>query len=69
MKNEISRLIVIYIPPVARAIVPIICFTIVEIYQAHRVMCQFRLRQNIMSYLVNLDQVLKDDLRGRNDRD
>jgi len=68
-RQEVSRLIVVDIPPVSRATVPIICFATVEIHQADRVMRQFGLRQNIPPEPVNLDQVHKDDLRGRNDRD
>ena len=69
IQNEVSRLIVIDIPPIARATVPIICFVIVEIYLANWVMRQFGLRQNIPPDPVNLDQVHRDDLRGRNERD
>ena len=68
-RQEVSRLIVVDIPPVSRATVPIICFATVEIHQADRVMRQFGLRQNIPPEPVNLDQVHRDDLRGRNDRD
>jgi len=68
-RQEVSRLIVVDIPPVSRATVPIICFATVEIHQADRVMRQFGLRQNIPPKPVNLDQVHRDDLRGRNDRD
>ena len=57
------------IPPVSRATIPIICFATVEIHKADRVMRQFGLRQNIPPDPVNLNQVHKDDLRGRNDRD
>jgi len=69
MQNEISRLIVIDIFLVARATIPIICFPTVEIHQADWVMHQFSVRQNISSNTVNLNQVHKNDLRGRNDRD
>jgi len=68
-QHQISRLIVIDIPSVSRATVPVICFATVEFQQADWVMRQFGLRQNIPSNSVNLDQVHKDDLRGRNDRD
>ena len=69
IQPEVSRLIVVDIPPVSRATVPIICFVTVEIHQADKVMRQFGLRQNIPPESVNLDQVHRDDLRGRNDRD
>ena len=68
IQPEVSRLIVIDIHPVSRATVPIICFATVEIHQADRVMRQFGLRQNIPPKPVNLDQVHRDDLRGRNDK-
>ena len=64
IQNEVSRLIVVDIPLVARATVPIIYFAIMEIYHADRVMRQFGLRQNILPNPVNLDQVHRDDLRG-----
>ena len=62
-------MIVVDIPIVARAIVPIICFATVEFHQADRVMRQFGLRQNIPPDPINLDQVHRNDLRGRNERD
>jgi len=68
-QHQISRLIVIDIPLVSRAKVPVICFATVEFQQADQVMRQFGLRQNIPSDPINLDQVHRDDLRGRNDRD
>ena len=55
IQNELSRLIVVDIPPVAKATVPIICFTTIEIHQTDRVMRQFGLRQNIPPNPVNLD--------------
>jgi len=61
IQNEVSRLIMVDIPLVARAIVPIVCFTTtVEIHQADRVTNQFGLRQNILPDPINLDQVHKD---------
>jgi len=62
-------LIAVDIPIVARATIPIICFVTVEFHQADRVMRQFGLRQNILPDPINLDQVHRDDLRGRNERD
>ena len=68
-RQEVCQLIVVDIPPVSIATVPIICFVTVEIHQADRVMHQFGLRQNISLEPINLDQGHKDDLRGRNDKD
>jgi len=68
IQNEINRLIMVDIPLVTRATIPIICFTTVEIHQANRVMHQFGLSQNIPPDPINLDQVHMDDLRGRNDK-
>ena len=69
IQNEVSRLIVVDIPLMSRVTVPIICFATIEIHQADRVMCQFGLRQKIPPNQVNLDQVHRDNLRGRNDKD
>jgi len=48
--------------------VPLICFTTVEFQQADRVMRQFGFRQPIPVDPVNLDEVHKQDIRGRTDR-
>ena len=44
---------------------PLICFVTVESHHADRVMRQFGFRQPIPVEHVNLDQVHKEDMRGR----
>jgi len=66
--HHISRLIIIDVLDVSRVIVPLICFSTVEFHQVDRVMRQFGLRQPIPLDPLNLDDVHKDDIRGRTDR-
>jgi len=64
----VSRLITMEISPMSQAVVPLICFATVELYQADRVMRQFGFRQNIPNDPLNLDQLHKEDMRGKTDR-
>ncbi|BAT74599.1 hypothetical protein VIGAN_01230200 [Vigna angularis var. angularis] len=65
--GEISQLIQVEVPPTCRAVVPLICFSVVEYQQSDRVMRQFGFRQNVPHPPMNLDEEHKQDMRGRAD--
>ena len=54
--------------PVSRVVIPLICFATVEFHQVNWVMRQFGFRQSIPSEPQNLDELHKEDMRGRTDR-
>jgi len=56
------------ISPMSQVVVALICFTTVGLHQADRVMRQFGFHQNIPNDPLNLDQLHKEDMRGRTDR-
>ena len=66
--NNISCLITIDFPDDSRVVVPLIFFSTVEFHQPNRIMRQFGLGQPIPVDPLNLDDVHKDDMRGRTDR-
>ena len=66
--HNISRLNTIDVLDVSGIVVPLICFSTVELHQANRVMRQFGLRQPIPDNPLNLNDIHKDDMRGRTDR-
>ncbi|KAH1261340.1 Serine/threonine-protein phosphatase 7 long form [Glycine max] len=67
-KVELSCLINVKVSPITCAFVPLICFTIVELHQANRVMRQFGFRQHIPLDPLNTDILHKEDMRGRINR-
>jgi len=66
--SKVAALIDIEVSPVCRAVVPLICFATVEFHQVDRVMRQFGFRQNIPTNPLNSDQLHKEDMRGRTER-
>jgi len=58
----------IQIFPVSWVVVPLICFATVKLYQDDQVMTQFGFHQNIPNDPFNLNQLHKEDMRGRIDR-
>jgi len=67
-RPQISGLITIDMTVVSRTVVALICFATDEFHQADRVMRQFGYRQSIPHDPCNLDEVHKEDMRGRSDR-
>lgn len=67
-EDDIAALIIGEVSCVCRAVVPLICFATVEFHQADRVMRQFGFRQTIPTDPLNLDQLHKEDMRGRTER-
>nr|XP_007157670.1 hypothetical protein PHAVU_002G088800g [Phaseolus vulgaris]ESW29664.1 hypothetical protein PHAVU_002G088800g [Phaseolus vulgaris] len=51
--DYVRRLITIEVSPIARAVVPLICFATVEFHQVDRVMRQFGFRQSMLGLLVS----------------
>jgi len=66
--HNISRLIIVDVLDVSYVVVPLIYFSTVKFHQADRVMKQFGLCYPIPVDPLNLDDVHKDDMRGRTDR-
>ena len=66
--DYVRCLITIEVSPIAWMIVPLICFSTVEFHQVDKVIHQFGFRQTILSDPLNLDQLHREDMRGRTDR-
>jgi len=62
---HVSRMIIINVSPIIRALVSLICFATIKFHQVDRVVRQFGWRQSIPADLMNLDEVRGIDLRGR----
>ncbi|BAU01990.1 hypothetical protein VIGAN_11138800 [Vigna angularis var. angularis] len=66
-RDLLPQIIPVEVAPTCRAVVPLICFSVVEYQQSDRVMRQFGFRQNIPHPPMNLDVEHKQDMRGRAD--
>ncbi|XP_014499489.1 serine/threonine-protein phosphatase 7 long form homolog [Vigna radiata var. radiata] len=67
--DEIRRMITVQLPPTSRAVVPLICFSVVEFHHSDRVIRQLGFRQLLPQTPMNLDKIHKEDMRGRADWD
>ncbi|XP_022637904.1 protein MAIN-LIKE 1-like [Vigna radiata var. radiata] len=66
-RDEIHQMIPVELPLTCQAIVPLICFFVVEFHQSDRVMRQFGFRQTVPQPPMSLDDIHKQDMRGRAD--
>lgn len=66
-RHEIRRLNIPDVSEVAQAIVPLICYAIVEWHPIDRVMRQFGMHQGIPQEPPNFDRLHRIDMRGKTD--
>jgi len=66
--DKVIQLIIVNISLVSHIIVPFICFTVVKFHQVDQVMRQFGFHQSIPTNPLNLNQVHKNNMKGRTNR-